>query len=209
MAAHMQLIVKIDKNSWNIIYEFMFIQQVEKKDMGAQAFQLPNSTLKVLQSVNRLQAVAATGLTGDKTSLKFDQICSMASSVFNAPVAQITLMEEHRQCIKKSLGFEMDEAPTSISFCACTISSDKKITILKNTLEDEIFKNNPYVIEPPYVRFYAGCPVAFEGEKVGTLCVYDFQPREEVSDEQTEFIIKLAQDAEAAIYGEQSDQTLV
>ena len=177
--------------------------------MSAQAFALPNSTLKVLQSVNRLQAVEATGMTGDNTSLKFDQICSMASSVFNAPVAQITLLEEHRQCIKTSLGFEISEAPTSTSFCAFTISSGKNITIINDTLEDEIFKHSPFVVEPPYVRFYAGSPVAFVGEKVGTLCVYDFQPREEVSHEQIEFMTKLARDAEEAIYGEQPDKALV
>lgn len=177
--------------------------------MSTQAFALPKSTLEILQSVNRLQAVEATGMTGNNTSRKFDQICSMASSLFNAPVAQITLLQEHRQCIKTSLGFEISEAPTSTSFCAFTISSGKNVTIINDTLEDEIFKLSPFVIEPPYVRFYAGSPVAFEGEKVGTLCVYDFQPREKVSDEQIGFITKLALDAEAAIYGEQSNQTLV
>lgn len=177
--------------------------------MEKQEFVLPKSTIKMLQAVNRLQAVAETGLTGDRVPPAFDQLCGMVSSFFNAPVAQITLLEEFRQCIKTSIGFDIKEAPTQTSFCAYTISSGEDLTIIKDTHLDDIFKFSPFVVEPPYVRFYAGCPVKFKGQKVGTLCVYDFQPREEVSDEQIEFMTKLAQDAEAAIYGEQPDQTLV
>lgn len=170
--------------------------------MNEQKFSLPQSAIKTLQNINRLQALENTGLLSDKTPEAFDQICSTVASVFNAPVAQITLLEKLRQCIKVSVGFDIKEAPTATSFCAYTISSDLDVTIIKDTLEDEIFNTNPFVTDPPYVRFYAGCPVAFSGEKVGTLCVYDFQPRETVSEEQKEFIQKLALDAEEAIYGE-------
>ncbi len=170
--------------------------------MENQTFELPKTTIEVLQAVNRLQAVDATGLTGEVTPESFQQICAMVSSVFNAPVAQITLLEEYRQCIKTSIGFDIKEAPTETSFCAYTISSGKDITIINDTKLDDIFKLSPFVVEPPYVRFYAGCPVAFEGEKVGTLCVYDFEPRSEVSNEQQSFMRKLALDAQAAIYGE-------
>lgn len=171
--------------------------------MEKQSFELPQSTIEFLQAVNRLQAVDATGLTGQKTPEAFDQICTMVGSVFKAPVAQITLLEEHRQCIKTSIGFDIEEAPTKTSFCAYTISSGDGITIINDTQEDAIFRNSPFVVEPPYVRFYAGCPIAFKGEKVGTLCVYDFEPKAEVSEEQIVFMQKLALDAQAAIYGEQ------
>ncbi len=170
--------------------------------MSEQKFSLPQNAIKTLQNINRLQAVEDTGLTGLQTPQGFQQICSTVASVFNAPVAQITLLEELRQCIKISIGFDIKEAPTATSFCAYTISSHDDITIIKDTLENDIFRTNPYVVEPPYVRFYAGCPLVFNGEKVGTLCVYDFQPHETVSEEQQDFLRKLALDAEIAIYGE-------
>lgn len=170
--------------------------------MEKQGFALPKSTIEVLQAVNRLQAVEETGLTGDRVPQAFGQLCGMVSSVFNAPVAQITLLEEFRQCIKTSIGFDIKEAPTQTSFCAYTISCNEDVTIITDTHLDEIFKFSPFVVEPPYVRFYAGCPVMFKGQKVGTLCVYDFEPRQEVSEEQISFMQQIAFDAEAAIYGD-------
>ena len=172
--------------------------------MNEKEFSLPRSTIEVLQSINRLEAVESTGLAGEKTPKAFEQICSTVSSALNAPVAQITLLEEFRQNIKTSLGFDIKEAPSQTAFCAETIASEKDITIIHNTLEDEVFKLSPYVVEPPYIRFYAGCPIVFEGEKVGTLCVYDFKPRTELSEEQVNFIKQLTKDVEAAIYGEKN-----
>lgn len=170
--------------------------------MEKQDFALPKSTIEMLQAVNRLKAVKETGLTGDRVPAAFDQLCGMVSSVFNAPVAQITLLEEYRQFIKTSIGFDIKEAPTQTSFCAYTISSGEDVTIIKDTHLDDIFKFSPFVVEPPYVRFYAGCPVKFKGQKVGTLCIYDFEPRQEVKEEQISFMQKIAFDVEAAIYGE-------
>lgn len=170
--------------------------------MAGHQFELPKSTIEILQEINRLQAVEATGLLDGSSPELFEQICSTVTTVFNAPVAQITLLEKDRQCINNSIGFDISEAPTSTSFCAYTISSGKDVTIIKDTLLDEIYKTNPFVVEPPHVRFYAGCPIRYEGEKVGTLCVYDFRPRDIVTEEQVKFIQQLALDAEAAIYGE-------
>jgi len=170
--------------------------------MQKNEFKLPKSTIEVLQSLNRLEAVEATKLTGNKTPQVFEKITATVLSALNVPVAQFTLLKEHEQIIKNSIGFDINQAPTRTAFCAVTISVADNVLIINDTLQDELFKHSPFVIEPPHVRFYAGCPIVFEGEKVGTLCAYDFVPREHITDEQIDFLLKLAKDIELAIYGE-------
>ncbi len=44
---------------------------------------------------------------------------------------------------------------------------------------DPRFSNNPAVVGPPKVRFYAGRPVSTkDGHRVGVFCILDVQPRE-------------------------------
>jgi len=164
-------------------------------------FNLPKNTIAVLQSINRLMALEEIQLTGDETPKAFNHICSTVLSALNVPVAQITLLGEHEQAIKTSLGFDIEKAPTKTAFCAVTIASDADILIINDTLKDPIFNNSPFVVEPPHVRFYVGCPIVYKGEKVGTLCAYDFKPRDELPQEQIDFIRKLTTDVEEAIYG--------
>jgi hypothetical protein len=46
-------------------------------------------------------------------------------------------------------------------------------------LLDERFLDNPNVTQVPHVRFYAGaCLTLPTGQNVGTLCLFDFKPRE-------------------------------
>jgi len=44
---------------------------------------------------------------------------------------------------------------------------------------DERFADNPNVALEPHVRFYAGACLSLpSGHNVGTLCLFDFKPRE-------------------------------
>lgn len=64
---------------------------------------------------------------------------------------------------------------------------------MNNAKEDAVFSNNPMVLGPPYVRFYAGARVMFKGSTLGTLCLLDDQPKPEgLSVWQTEFLALMA-----------------
>ena len=59
-------------------------------------------------------------------------------------------------------------------------------------LDDPRFVDNPVVVGPIRVRFYAGVPLALaDGSRVGTLCVADHRPRR-LDDEQLEALSRLA-----------------
>jgi len=64
---------------------------------------------------------------------------------------------------------------------------------VNNAKEDAVFSNNPMVLGPPYVRFYAGARVMFKGSTLGTLCALDDQAKPEgLSAWQTEFLALMA-----------------
>jgi diguanylate cyclase (GGDEF)-like protein len=103
----------------------------------------------------------------------------MAQRLFSVPIAVVSLIDEDRQWFKScaSLGLDLKETSRDISFCGHAILDDE-IFIIPDTAKDERFSDNPLVINDPYIRFYAGCPIRFtDGSRLGTLCIIDNKPR--------------------------------
>ncbi len=109
---------------------------------------------------------------------EFDDLVKLASNICKAPISIITLVDSDRQWFKSAVGMEGDETNRNHAFCAHAINQDDPM-IVKDATSDERFHDNPFVIEDPNVRFYAGMPlVTPNGHKLGTLCVIDTVPRE-------------------------------
>lgn len=101
----------------------------------------------------------------------------MAKRLFGVPIALVSLVDENRQWFKSCLGLSVSETPRDISFCGHAILGDD-LFIIPDTFLDKRFADNPLVLNDPYIRFYAGCPLRDPtGSKLGTLCIIDRQPR--------------------------------
>lgn len=108
---------------------------------------------------------------------RFDRLTAFAADLFNAPVALISLIDAERQWFKSHHGLPVSESPRSISFCAHTILDDEPL-IVENAADHPLFRNSPLVLAGPRLRFYAGVALtADDGQRIGTLCVGDNQPR--------------------------------
>jgi PAS domain S-box-containing protein len=125
----------------------------------------------------RLETIKGYQILDTDDEQDFDDIVELASHLCDAPIAIITLIDEHRQWFKAKTGLTIKETHRDLSFCAHAIHHDD-IMIVNDTLADERFSDNPLVTGDPNIRFYAGMPlVARNGHKLGTLAVIDKRPR--------------------------------
>jgi len=130
----------------------------------------------VLES-ERMDALRSLDLLDTPAEDRFDRITRLAAQFFQAPIAYVALIDSDRQWFKSSYGLCQTQTSRSISFCQYTIHRNEPF-IIPDTHLHPMGRNHPLVIGEPYVRFYAGIPLAGPGgKKIGTFCLVDTQPR--------------------------------
>jgi PAS domain S-box-containing protein len=125
----------------------------------------------------RLAALRACNVLDTEREDGFDQLTLLAANLCHAPIALISLVDEHRQWFKSAVGISAKEHPRDMAFCAHAIL-ERGFTVVPDAAADPRFATNPLVTGEPHIRFYAGAPlVTSEGHALGTLCVIDTVPR--------------------------------
>lgn len=144
------------------------------------------------QEKRRLAALHRYEILDTDPEEAFDRITRIASHVFRAPLAFVSLIDEDRQWMKSCVGLQTTEIDLSESFCVYTIQSDEPF-IVKDASTDPRFRDNRFVKGEPNIRFYAGAPLrTSDGHRIGTLCVLDTEPRPHVSPDDVETLEHLA-----------------
>ena len=129
----------------------------------------------------RLETLRNLEILDTEPTPEFDRITGLATHIFNAPVALISLVDESRQWFKSMQGLSGQESPRETSFCAHAIQGVDVMEVT-NALDDPRFADNPLVIGEPYIRYYCGAPLVMRnGARIGTLCIIDMQSRDPIS----------------------------
>ena len=127
----------------------------------------------------RLASLRALRILDTEPEDRFDRITRLAAALFDAPIALVSLVDENRQWFKSCYGLNVKETSRDAAFCAHVVYSREPM-IVTDTFQDKRFADNPFVINEPRIRFYAGCPLIIDdGACIGTLCVIDTRPRPE------------------------------
>lgn len=126
----------------------------------------------------RLAEVRSLSALNANRDERFERVSRIACRLFEVPVAMVAWMDEETQFIKSVQGIELSQAPRDISFCGHTIFAGGSL-VVEDTHKDERFADNPWVVNEPHVRFYAGYPIRGpqSGHIVGTVCLYDLKPK--------------------------------
>ncbi|EKO3708426.1 PAS domain S-box protein [Vibrio metschnikovii] len=150
----------------------------------------------------RQKTLDQTGLLNSGSEARFDRITRLAQQIFSVPIALISLVDRDRQWFKSRQGLDAQQTPREISFCGHAILNSE-VFVIENALIDQRFCDNPLVMEPPDIRFYAGAPLhSTKGYRLGTLCLIDSQPRS-FSNKQRSMLKDLAATVEALIQAEE------
>ena len=135
-----------------------------------------NDKIDSASDVDRLLTLKITGLIPkDLSFLKPD--LKQLSIELEFPVCVLTIIGKHFQHVKVAIGTDMTLVHRDHAFCSHTILQDE-VMVIEDATKDKRFKDNPYVVDGPAIRFYAGAPLRAEnGQKLGALCVLDTKPR--------------------------------
>lgn len=127
---------------------------------------------------DRLAALRSYHILDTLPEEEFDRLTRLASAICKMPMSLISLIDEERQWFKSSVGIDSTETSREDSFCRYTILGESMLEV-KDAAIDERFKDNPFVLSAPHVRYYAGYPLVEPGgHKLGSLCVLDVKPSE-------------------------------
>ncbi|MBU8546839.1 MULTISPECIES: EAL domain-containing protein [Roseomonadaceae] len=147
----------------------------------------------------RLKALHAAGILDTAQDARFDAFARLAAHLAGTPMAMVSLIDADRQWFKAAIGVELREIPGRSSFCAHAILQPERVMVVEDAAQDPRFANNPLVIGPPHVRFYAGAPIIDRaGHALGTLCVLDNLPRQ-MPEAASRALADIAQGVAAAI----------
>lgn len=129
-----------------------------------------------LDEKTRRDALRAYYILDTPPEAEFDQLTQLARAICSAPIALISLLDDHRYWFKSHIGIDVSEVPRGGGFCVHALAS-RELLVVEDASTDARMRGSPLVNEPPHIRFYAGAPlITPEGVPIGTLCVLGLAP---------------------------------
>ncbi len=139
----------------------------------------------VFTEATRRRALEALNVLSKEPEERFDRITRLAAQLLKTKSAAITLILDDRVFIKSRFGTTISDPTRKDSFSDFAVRTSEMLDVPNASL-DLRFKENPLVTGESHIRFYAGYPLeAQDGQLIGTLCVFDTEPRILTEDEQS------------------------
>ena len=107
----------------------------------------------------------------------YDEITSLASKIFDVPIAIISLVDTDRIWFKSAYGLDVEEITRDPGLCSSALISNE-VYVVENAKVDPRTMSNPLVAGVMGLQFYAAAPLtSSDGYNLGTICIIDQNPR--------------------------------
>lgn len=115
---------------------------------------------------------------GAEEKFTFNRIVRMVYRIFKAKLAVFTLVGPTEVAVIARAGTDMEVVKRHYAFCGLTVEEcAPPLFMIHDAINDDKFKDHPFVVNEPHVRFYCGAPIYMHGFKIGTLSIADGKPR--------------------------------
>ena len=140
----------------------------------------------------RITTVETYNIADTPPEIGYDDIAELAAQICQCPVGLINIIADSREWLKAKYGLPPDLAYLPRGSACSTAICDSDLLNVTDLEKDERFADHAAVKGDPHFRFYCGMPlINSEGYALGTVCVFDFEPRE-LTFEQSESLRRLS-----------------
>lgn len=123
---------------------------------------------------DRLESLRSYGLLDSCPELVYDEVVLIAAKVCEAPMAAISLVDTDRVWFKARHGIPRHQVRRAGTFCTEVVATNRPLLVTDSRREDRYS-----TAADDGILAYAGVPlVGRDGLPIGTLCVFDTEPRE-------------------------------
>ena len=147
----------------------------------------------------RIEFLHSLNILDTAADVHLDRVVTLCRSIFDVPIADISLIDSDRQWFKSMQGLDVEETRREDSFCNITIAKDG-IFEVPDATKHEVLKDNPFVAGKPFIRYYMGAPISVSGYRIGALCIMDTEPKEPATSVLRETLLNLAAIVSREIY---------
>jgi class 3 adenylate cyclase len=149
--------------------------------------------------IERVAVVETYHVTDTPPEVSYDDIAELAAEICHCPVGLINIIADTQEWLKAKYGL-----PPNLTYlprgtaCSTAICQSDLLTV-PDLANDERFADQAAVKGEPHFRFYCGMPLINpEGYALGTVCVFDFEPRQ-LTFEQSESLRRLSRQTMAQL----------
>jgi adenylate cyclase len=143
--------------------------------------------------LERRAALRALDILDSPPETAYDELALLAAQICQCPIGFISFIDDNRRWLKAKYGVppQVTDAPRAGAVCSTTICGSEML-VIADMAQDTRFDHATMVVADPHCRFYCGMPlITEEGYALGTLCVWDFEPRK-LTFEQMEALRRLS-----------------
>ncbi|MFN4041897.1 MAG: ATP-binding protein [Brevundimonas sp.] len=129
------------------------------------------------RETHRVDMVRSFGVLDQNRSVQHEEIAILAQELAQTRWALVTLVDAERIWFTGAAGYAGTEANRWSSFCTHVLARPDEVLWIEDASTDFRFRHMGTMMGDGRIRLYAGAPVVVNGHAVGTVCVFDTQPR--------------------------------